>query len=156
MMKKAAMPSTPPRNSQSPGVLQYLNKSARTATGPMLRRAATVGRHAQRIAVPRNSHAHTGYQLLGAPSDRPEIRIEPAIVKYAAEAIRHSVGYFIRRHPRVAPKRRRWLAERAVVPFPKGELVLAVLRHWRGDYRQSSRACSCGPYTYTRQVRRAM
>ena len=91
MMKKTATPRTPPRNNQSPGALQYLNKYARTRTGPMLRRAATGGRHAQAKAVPKNNHADTRYQTLRAGSDRPEIRIEPATAKYAAEAMRHSV-----------------------------------------------------------------
>jgi hypothetical protein len=81
MIKKAAIPRTPARNSQSPGELQYLNKNARTTTGPILRRAATIGRQAQATALNKNSHAHTGYQTLGAPSDRPEIKMEPAIVK---------------------------------------------------------------------------
>jgi hypothetical protein len=62
MMKKAAMLRTPARNNQSPGALQYLNKPARTATGPMLRREATEGRQAQAIALPKNNHAHTTYQ----------------------------------------------------------------------------------------------
>jgi len=91
MMKKTAILRTPPRNSQSPGELQYLNKPARTRTGPRLNRAARGGRQAQAMAVPKNSHADTTYQTLRAGSDRPEIKIEPATVKYAAEAMRHSV-----------------------------------------------------------------
>ena len=58
-MKKTAMPRTPPRNNQSPGELQYLNKQARTRTGAMLTRAATGGRQAQAIAVPRNNQRRT-------------------------------------------------------------------------------------------------
>jgi hypothetical protein len=57
----------------------------------MLRRAATAGRQAQATALPKNNHEHTTYQALGADSDSPEIRIEPATVKYVAEAMRHSV-----------------------------------------------------------------
>ena len=91
MMKKAAMPRIPPRNNQSPGELQYLNKQARTRTGAMLTRAATAGRQAQKIALPKNNQEHTIYQTLGADSDRLEIKSEPATVKYVAEAMRHSV-----------------------------------------------------------------
>jgi hypothetical protein len=57
----------------------------------MLSWAATRGRHAQAIALAKNNHADARYQTLRAGSDRPEIRIEPATVKYAAEAMRHSV-----------------------------------------------------------------
>ncbi len=57
----------------------------------MLTRAATAGRQAQKIALPRNNQEHTIYQTLGADSDRLEIKIEPATVKYVADAMRHSV-----------------------------------------------------------------
>lgn len=55
MIKKAAMPRTPPRNNQFPAELQYLNKNARTTTGPMLSQAATSGRQAQATALNKNN-----------------------------------------------------------------------------------------------------
>ena len=94
-MKKSAMPRTAPRDNQSSGAVQYLNKNARTTAGAMLKRAATGGRQAQAIAVPKKSQADARYQAPRSCSDWLEIRIEPATVKYAAEAMRHSVRYFI-------------------------------------------------------------